>query len=142
MITSTKQIFSTPNQTSNSSNNCSIVCKVTEHATGRTYLVTGDTEVNRWDSIVRDFGRVLRSDVLAAPHHGSENGISAAALSCIKPHTILVSAGVQSQYGHPHAAAKRLFNDHSQNWYATNTGQGQSIRTVVDSAGIKSYKFK
>ena len=136
------EIFSPHRDDMNSSNNCSIVCKVTERATGGTYLITGDTEIDRWDSIVRYFGRSLPSHVLAAPHHGSENGISAAALSCVKPHTILVSAGVQSQYGHPHAAAKRLFSDHSQNWYATNTNQGQSIRTVVDSAGVKSYKFE
>lgn len=136
------EIFSPHRDDMNSSNNSSIVCKVTERATDGTYLVTGDTEVDRWDSIVRYFGRSLQSDVLAAPHHGSENGISEAALACIKPHTILVSAGVQSQYGHPHADAKRLFSSHSQKWYATNTNQGQSIHTVVDSAGIKSYKLK
>jgi beta-lactamase superfamily II metal-dependent hydrolase len=136
------EIFSPHRDDMNSSNNCSIVCKVTEKATGGTYLITGDTEVDRWDSIVRYFGRSLQSHVLAAPHHGSENGISAAALSCIGPHTILVSAGVQSQYGHPHSAAQRLFRDQADHWYATNTGQGQSIRTVVDSTGVNSFKFK
>lgn len=136
------EVFSPHRDDMNSSNNCSIVCKVTEHATGGTYLITGDTEIDRWDSIVRYFGRSLQSHVLAAPHHGSENGISAAALSCIKPHTILVSAGVQSQYGHPHLAAQRLFKAHSQHWYATNGSQGQSIHTVVDSTGVNSYKFE
>jgi competence protein ComEC len=135
-------MFSPHREDMNSSNNCSIVCKVTERATGGTYLITGDTEVDRWDSIVRYFGRSLQSHVLAAPHHGSENGISEAALSCIKPHTILVSAGVQSQYGHPHATAQRLFRDHAQDWYATNGNQGQSIHTIVDSVGVKSYKFE
>lgn len=138
----TFEIFSPHRDDMNSSNNCSIVCKITEHATGATYLVTGDTEDDRWESIVRYFGHSLQSDVLAAPHHGSENGISETALACIKPHTIIVSAGVQSQYGHPHTAAKRLFSKHSKNWYATNTNEGQSIRTIVDSTGIKSFKFK
>lgn len=136
------EMFSPHRDDMNSSNNCSLVCKVTENATGGTYLITGDTEIDRWDSIVRYFGRSLQSHVLAAPHHGSENGISEAVLSCIDPHTILVSAGVHSQYGHPHAAAQRLFGNHSQCWYATNGGQGQSIRTVVDMAGVKSYKFE
>jgi beta-lactamase superfamily II metal-dependent hydrolase len=136
------EIFSPHRDDMNSSNNCSIVCKVTEHASGGTYLITGDTENDRWDSIVHYFGRSLQSAVLAAPHHGSENGISAAALSCISPHTILVSAGVESQYGHPHTAAKRLFRDHSECWFATNTGNGQSIRTVVTANGVKSYKFE
>ena len=136
------EVFSPHRADMNSSNNCSIVCKVTENATGATYLITGDTECDRWNSIVRYFGRSLESAVLAAPHHGSENGISEDALLCIRPHTILVSAGVQSQYGHPHAAATRLFRNHAEAWFATNTNHGQSLRTVVNSTGVKTYKFE
>jgi len=51
----------------NSSNNCSLVCKVKEKSTGATYLITGDTENDRWDSIVRYFGNALSANVLAAP---------------------------------------------------------------------------
>lgn len=135
------EIFSPHRDDMNSSNNSSIVCKVTENATGATYLITGDTEGSRWDSIVRYFGRNLESQVLAAPHHGSENGITADALSWIRPHTILVSAGVDSQYGHPHAAAKRLFSQYSSAWFATNAAQGQSIHTIADTDGVANYKF-
>lgn len=135
------EVFSPHRDDMNSSNNSSIVCKVTENATGATYLITGDTEVSRWDSIVRYFGRHLESRVLAAPHHGSENGITADALSWIRPHTILVSAGVESQYGHPRAAAKRLFNQYSTAWFATNAGQGVSIHTIAGASGVENYKF-
>lgn len=125
----------------NSSNNCSIVCKVKELATGATYLITGDTEGDRWGEMVRAFGSHLKSDVLAAPHHGSRNGLTADAAKLIAPHTILVSAGVESQYGHPHPEAKQLFNQYASEWYCTATGDGQSLMTVANGASVKSYKF-
>ena len=70
------EIFSPHSSDMNSSNNCSLVCKIKENSTNATYLVTGDTENDRWDSIVNIFGPSLKSQVLDAPHHGSRNGIS------------------------------------------------------------------
>lgn len=136
------EIFSPNKADMNSSNNCSIVCKVKELATGATYLITGDTEGDRWDIMAREFGSHLKADVLAAPHHGSENGLTEAAAKLISPHTILVSAGVNSQYGHPHAAAKKLFRTYADSWYATNTEEGQSLRTVADGQSVNTYKFQ
>lgn len=136
------EVFSPNHADMNSSNNCSIVCRVREQATRATYLVTGDTEGDRWDVMVREFGNQLKSDVLAAPHHGSENGLTAEAARLIEPHTVLVSAGVNSQYGHPHVAAKRLFELYSTEWWSTNGGMGQSLRTVADGQSVKTYKFE
>ena len=75
------EVFSPHSVDMNSSNNCSLVCKVKELSTGRTYLITGDTENDRWGSIARYFGSALASDVLDAPHHGSKNGISEEAMA-------------------------------------------------------------
>lgn len=136
------EVFSPHSSDMNSSNNCSIVCKVVERSTKASYLITGDTENDRWGAIVNEFGAALKADVLAAPHHGSENGITAEALKLIKPHTTLVSAGVGNQYGHPHTTAKTLFKNHSQRWFCTNTGEGQSLQTVADGIQINTYLFK
>jgi beta-lactamase superfamily II metal-dependent hydrolase len=125
----------------NSSNNCSLVCKIKELSSGRSYLVTGDTENDRWASIVKIFDNSIAADVLDAPHHGSKNGISAAALALIKPHTVLISAGVNNQYGHPSPEARQLFAAHAQKYYETCYGTGQSLKTVVDANGINTYKF-
>ena len=125
----------------NSSNNCSLVCKIKELRTGRSYLVTGDTENDRWSSITRIFGSFIAADVLDAPHHGSKNGISAAAMAVIRPHTVLISAGVNNQYGHPDAEATRLFAAHAQKYFVTCYGGGQSLRTVADESGVATYKF-
>ena len=135
------EVFSPHVADMNSSNNCSLVCRVKERSTGRTYLITGDTENDRWQSIVNYFGSALLSDVLAAPHHGSKNGISSAAMALIKPNTVLISAGVNNQYGHPDWEATQLFAKHSNYYYSTSSGEGQSLKTEVSSSGIKSYKF-
>ena len=125
----------------NSSNNCSLVCKIKERSTGKTYLITGDTETDRWDSIAYYFEGALSCDVLAAPHHGSKNGISAEALALIQPKMVLISAGVDNQYGHPHVEAKRLFAAHAKNYYSTSHGEGQSLKTVVSATEMKTYVF-
>jgi beta-lactamase superfamily II metal-dependent hydrolase len=135
------EIFSPHSADMNSSNNCSLVCKVKERSTGRTYLITGDTENDRWGSIAYFFGTALRSDVLAAPHHGSKNGISAEAIYQIQPHTVLISAGVNNQYGHPDAEAAKLFAIYSKTYYSTSYSNGQSLETVASSQEIKTYKF-
>ena len=135
------EVFSPHGADMNSSNNCSLVCRVKELSTGGTYLITGDTENDRWDSISYYFKDALSSDVLAAPHHGSENGIASDTLALIRPKTILISAGVDNQYGHPDAEATRLFAAHTQNYYSTNYGQGQSLKTVVSATEVKTYKF-
>lgn len=135
------EIFSPHKNDMNSSNNCSLVCKVKELSSGRTYMITGDTENDRWSSIVNYFSGALASDVLAASHHGSKNGISAKAMNLIKPQTILISAGVNNQYGHPDAEATRLFAAYTENYYSTSYGGGQSLKTVASAQEVRSFKF-
>ena len=80
------ELFSPHIEDMDSSNNCSIVLKLTGHgARGFSYLITGDTENERWDTINRLFGSALKSHVLAAPHHGSKNGAHPASLRQIAP---------------------------------------------------------
>jgi hypothetical protein len=109
------EVFSPHIDDMNSSNNCSLVCKIRERSTDMKYLVTGDTENERWISIVRYFGSALKCDVLQAPHHGSRNGVSAEVM---------------------------LYQRHAQAFFRTNYGEGQSLRTSVTRAGIKTYLFK
>ena len=110
-----------------SSNNCSIVLKLTGIGpTGFSYLITGDTETERWQSIARFFGNALKAHVMAAAHHGSVNGVHPASLLHIDPHTVLISAGVDNQYGHPDAAAVKVYKRVAKYVYSTNM-QGESV---------------
>jgi competence protein ComEC len=123
------ELFSPHIEDMDCSNNCSIVLKVTGiGSTGFSYLITGDTEIERWQSIARLFGSALKSHVLAAAHHGSINGVHPASLLHIAPHTVLISAGVDSQYGHPDPAAVKVYNRVAK-VYSTNMEGGVSLLT-------------
>jgi competence protein ComEC len=130
------EVFSPHKEDMDSSNNCSLVCKITEKSSGGTYLVTGDTENNRWESITKIFGDSIKSDVLDAPHHGSKNGITNDAIKLIKPDTVLISAGVDNSYGHPDAGAITAFKSVTKKIYSTNDSKdGRSILTEI-SKGV------
>lgn len=119
------------------SNNCSIVLKVTGiGAGGFSYLITGDTEKERWQSIAEFFGTALKSHVLAAAHHGSANGVHPASLLHIDPHTVLISAGVDSQYGHPDPAAVKVYQRVARHVYSTNMEGGVSLLTQPGTTEI------
>lgn len=112
------------------SNNCSLVLKVTGRGQrGFSYLITGDTEVARWETIQKFFGRALRSHVLAAPHHGSKNAVHPASLLDIAPHTVLISAGVDSQYDHPSPQAVRVYKEVAKYVFSTNMEGGVTLCT-------------
>jgi beta-lactamase superfamily II metal-dependent hydrolase len=115
------ELFSPHMDDMDSSNNSSIVLKLTglDHSSF-SYLITGDTETDRWDGINRYFGKSLASRVLAAPHHGSTNGVNARTLLHVDPHTVLISAGVGNSYGHPDPAAVKAFRAVARRVYSTN----------------------
>jgi beta-lactamase superfamily II metal-dependent hydrolase len=124
------ELFSPHVEDMDSSNNCSIVLKLTGlGARGFSYLITGDTETPRWERINKLFGSTLKSHVLAAPHHGSKNATHPASLVSIDPHTVLISAGVDSQYGHPHPQALQVYSRVAKHVFSTNMEGGVSLLT-------------
>ena len=134
------ELFSPHRADMDSSNNASIVLKVTGVGpNGFSYLVTGDTEIDRWKTIDEIFGSALRSQVLAAPHHGSKNGVHPGALLNISPDTVLISAGVDNQYGHPDSKAVRVYNAVARHVYSTHIRQGVSLCTATTTAGLETW---
>ena len=67
--------------------------------------------------------------MLAAPHHGSKNATHPGSLLNIAPHTVLISAGVDSQYGHPHPQAVRVYSQVARHVFSTNMQGGVSLLT-------------
>lgn len=127
----TFELFSPHMEDMDSSNNSSIVVKVSGIGpAGFRYLITGDTETERWDRINFFFKQSLLSDVLAAAHHGSRNGVHPHTLFHVNPHTVLISAGVGNSYGHPHGAAVSAYEKVAKQVYATNsTSDGTCLFT-------------
>ncbi len=129
------ELFSPHVEDMDSSNNSSIVLKLTgEGLGGFSYLITGDTENERWNTIDRLFGVSLRSDVMAAPHHGSKTGVNTGSLLHIEPNTVLISAGVHNQYGHPDPQAVKVYSRVAKHVYSTSHVRGGvSLLTVARS---------
>ncbi|HHT9138642.1 MAG TPA: ComEC/Rec2 family competence protein [Candidatus Wunengus sp. YC60] len=134
------ELFSPHIEDMDSSNNSSIVLRVVGKGVGGfSYLITGDTESDRWETINRLFANSLRSDVMAASHHGSKSGANAKTLILVSPNTILISAGVDNQYGHPDPSAVEAFQRVAKHVFSTNVKGGVSL---VTSPIINDFETK
>jgi competence protein ComEC len=58
-------------------------------------------------------------DVLKAGHHGSRTASSRSFLNVIKPETVIISAGLGNQYGHPHLESLQRFAGIGASVYGT-----------------------
>jgi beta-lactamase superfamily II metal-dependent hydrolase len=139
----TVELFSPHLEDMDSSNNCSIVAKVTGTGpAGFRYLVTGDTETDRWDTICRLFGRLLAAEVMAAAHHGAVTGAHAQTLLQVQPNTVLISAGVDSPFDHPRGAALLAYQKIAQHVWTTNAGgEGKNLFTQRNGSDFKTTAF-
>ena len=140
----TVELFSPHFEDMDTSNNCSIVAKIIGYDPGGfRYLATGDTEIDRWETISRLFGDKLAADVMAASHHGSISGVYSRALLDISPNTVLVSAGVESQYDHPHGVAILAYQAVAQHVWATNAGGvGRNLLTRRQGTDFETRVFQ
>ena len=68
-------------------------------------LFTGDAEVEQLEWLVDNHADLLNVGVLKASHHGSNNGRTDDFLSAVSPERVVISAGVNAGFGHPHANA-------------------------------------
>jgi competence protein ComEC len=83
-------------------NDRSLVLRLS-HA-GFSFLFPGDIGRGVETLLVRRFGERLRSDVLLAPHHGSNTSSCPTFLRQVRPVWCVVSAGFENRFGFPHAA--------------------------------------
>ena len=101
---------------------------------GFSYLITGDTESDRWGRIDGFFGAALKAHVLAAAHHGSKNAVHVPSLLHIDPHTVLISAGVNNQYGHPDPVVVKVYKGVAKQVFSTNMEGGVALLTQPGTA--------
>jgi beta-lactamase superfamily II metal-dependent hydrolase len=126
----TFELFSPHMDDMDNSNNSSIVLKLVGlDQSGFRYLITGDTEAERWDSINRYFGKYLASDVMAAPHHGARTGLNPKTLLWVNPNTVLISAGVDNSYGHPYGVAVQAYQQVAKHVFCTIAENGKCLLT-------------
>jgi competence protein ComEC len=73
-------------------------------------MLAGDAERHVWQHWLRTSpDEITRVHVHKASHHGSANGDIPQALDRLRPRLVVVSAGADNPYGHPHPAALALY---------------------------------
>ncbi|WP_415971297.1 MBL fold metallo-hydrolase, partial [Anaerotignum lactatifermentans] len=121
-----------------------------------TMLTYGDVEVlftGDLSSDVADANSSLFSDVdvLKAGHHGSRTSVSSQFLQTTKPEYVVISAGLDNSYGHPHKEALSAYLNTGADVYGTfrsgdivMTTDGQQIsfdtteKLTLSDVGAKS----
>lgn len=94
------RIFHPPHNWYSKQNNRSCVLKIDyfEHS----ILLTGDIHQSVEHALVQQYGMALNSDILLAPHHGSQTSSSKSFIDHIQPSYVIFSAGMHNRYRHPH----------------------------------------
>ncbi len=66
------------------------------------FMLTGDSPSAIETYLLAQDGATLASDVLKLGHHGSRTSSAEAFLEMVRPRFVVVSAGKDNRYGHPH----------------------------------------
>lgn len=112
-------------------NNASCVLQV--EIQGKRILFTGDIEKIAERKLVALYGHELRSDILIAPHHGSRSSSSSLFLYTVAPRIVIISAGYQNRFGHPHQDVLARYWQQDITWY--NTALHGQIRLSFSPSG-------
>ena len=99
------------------------------------FMLTGDAPSSIEEWLVRLYGSALGSDVLKAGHHGSRTSSSAPFLAAVNPEVVVISAGKDNQYGHPHADVVSRIEESGAAMLSTAT-EG-TVRFVSDGRVIR-----
>ena len=89
-------------------NNASIVTKLSIGDVS--FLLTGDIE-RAAEIRLATSNPNLMATVLKAPHHGSNTSSTSYFINAVQPAAVVVAAGTQNQYGHPHADVMARLNN-------------------------------
>lgn len=104
-------------------------------------LFTGDAEGPVEKIMAASYGKKLKCQVLKAGHHGSKTSSTAEFLKLVQPESVVMSLGVNNQYGHPHEALlNRLQKQGVKNIYRTDANGTITIVSDGSSYSITTEK--
>ena len=102
-------------------------------------LLTGDSEIESEQSMLSE--NVLQDiDLLKVGHHGSRSSTSQAFLDVIQPEVGVISAGFDSQYGHPHVEVVNRLNAEGVQIFETDTTEAYDD-TLKMTSNCQTYEI-
>jgi competence protein ComEC len=120
-------------------NNASCVLQI-EYA-GKRILLTGDIERLAETKLWQTHASELASDVMLAPHHGSQTSSSQAFLDYVQPRLSVISAGFDNRFNHPHQGVLQRYWQNDVYWL--NTAIHGQIELLMDNGGwhLKTHRY-
>lgn len=115
------------------------VCIILRHGK-RSFLFTGDAESASEAEMLLS-GRLTKTDVYEAGHHGSDSSSTEGFLAVVRPEYAVISCGRDNPYGHPSDQVIKRLRRYTKNIYRTDTcgdiiicsdGEKISVRTERD----------
>ncbi len=97
-------------------------------------LFTGDVEGQGEQQLIANHA-VGEVDVLKVSHHGSKNATSIELLEKLRPSYAFISAGINNQYGHPHATTIQRLKSSGVHIY--NTQKHGAITIITNGHKMK-----
>ena len=102
-------------------------------------LLTGDAEIESEQSMLSE--NVLQDiDLLKVGHHGSRSSTSQAFLDVVQPEVGVISAGFDSQYGHPHVEVVNRLNLEGVQIFETDTTEAYDD-TLKMTSNCQTYEI-
>lgn len=114
-------------------NNSSVVLKFTYGQVQ--FLLAGDAEQEVEDLLLKNDAD-LRANYFKLSHHGSRTANQVSFLEKISPQLVIISAGLDNKFGHPHA--ETIDSLHAQNipfWITANSG---TLHLTCDSENCQA----
>jgi competence protein ComEC len=122
------------------SNNRSCVLKV--EGRGGSLLITGDIEKKIENRLLLHHRKMLASDILIAPHHGSNSSSSADFVDAVSPKMVIFAAGYRNRYHFPKVEIMERYAKLGSQMYMT--GHTGAISVDIDPqhgiGGVRSYR--
>ncbi|WP_214847564.1 DNA internalization-related competence protein ComEC/Rec2 [Exiguobacterium sp. s193] len=84
---------------------------------GKSVLLTGDAGVEQEEG-----WRIGKVDILKAGHHGSKTSTGLELLQQVDPDTVIISAGRNNRYGHPHKEVLERIGENRTIWRTDQDG--------------------
>ncbi len=129
-----------PKESSQVSNNdSSCVIRISDN--NYSVLLTGDISRNIEMELVKEAGHLLKSDILIAPHHGSNTSSSAAFIQKVNPKYVVFSTGYLNRWNFPKQEVVNRYVANSDALLYSTADSGQvSFFILENEIAVETYR--
>ena len=100
-------------------------------------LLTGDVQDEGEETAIRKLAG--RYNVLQAAHHGSKYSTPVEFLEIVQPELVIISAGKNNRYGHPHEETLERLKAYTDRVYVTKDTGEIDIKTDGKTVKLSTY---